>query len=149
MNWISTILSQYANFKGRSNRKDLLLYIIFIVLLVQAVIKFMPAAYLSDTFFVMQVVLFIPTVAIIVRRLHDMSKGSRFLLILFAPVVGIFWLGYILIQESKPYKNKYGATRDLNFNFKKVSVNTSLKTEKISFLRNAYMVLFNLIPSKN
>nr|WP_280638273.1 DUF805 domain-containing protein [Hymenobacter sp. 5317J-9] len=54
------------------------------------------------------VALFIPGLAVGVRRLHDVGKSGWFTLIVFVPLVGAIWLLVLACTEGTPGPNQYG-----------------------------------------
>ena len=52
---------------------------------------------------------FIPGLAVSIRRLHDVGKSGWFLLISLIPLVGGIWLIVLLASKSNPGENQYGA----------------------------------------
>lgn len=46
---------------------------------------------------------FIPTVSATVRRLHDINKTGYWGLVFFIPIVGPFWLIYLLMQPTHSF----------------------------------------------
>ena len=54
-------------------------------------------------------VLFIPGLAVVVRRLHDIGKSGWMLLITLIPLIGAIWLLVLLLTDSNPEENLYGA----------------------------------------
>lgn len=53
-------------------------------------------------------VVFIPGLAVAVRRLHDIGKSGWLLLAAFIPVGGIIWLVVKLCTEGDRGRNEYG-----------------------------------------
>ncbi len=53
--------------------------------------------------------IFIPDTAVVVRRLHDVGKSGWWYLIILVPLVGIIWLVVLLLADSQPGTNQYGA----------------------------------------
>ena len=53
-------------------------------------------------------VVLIPSIAVSIRRLHDIGKSGWWLLIAFIPCIGAFVLLYFLIQDSQQESNQYG-----------------------------------------
>lgn len=61
-------------------------------------------------------ILFIPSLAVLVRRLHDIGKSGWMLLIAFIPLIGAFWLLFLLVSDSSPDENQYGKNpKETNF----------------------------------
>ncbi|MGF1788091.1 DUF805 domain-containing protein [Photobacterium swingsii] len=52
------------------------------------------------------VVSFIPMLSVIVRRLHDTNKSGYWGLVFFIPIVGPFWLIYLLAQSTNTHLNE-------------------------------------------
>ena len=50
----------------------------------------------------------LPSLAALVRRLHDIGKSGWFFLVCFIPIAGIIWLIVLLCKDSTPGPNKYG-----------------------------------------
>lgn len=67
----------------------------------------------------------IPGLAVAVRRLHDVGKSGWMLLISFIPLVGGIWLIVLMLTDSNPGENKYGANPKNVFIKDKVSVKSS------------------------
>jgi uncharacterized membrane protein YhaH (DUF805 family) len=116
MNWYLKVLKQYADFKGRARRKEYWMFILFNII-------FGGIAMILDSVFgiaiegvgygplygVYALVLFIPGLAVVVRRLHDIGKSGWMLLITLIPLIGAIWLLVLLLTDSNPKENIYGA----------------------------------------
>ena len=116
MNWYLKVLKQYADFKGRARRKEYWMFILFNII-------FGGIAMILDSVFgiaiegvgygplygVYALVLFIPGLAVVVRRLHDIGKSGWMLLITLIPLIGAIWLLVLLLTDSNPEENIYGA----------------------------------------
>ena len=50
----------------------------------------------------------IPSLAVTVRRLHDVGKSGWILLIGLIPIVGAIWLLILLLRDSEAGENKFG-----------------------------------------
>ncbi|MDP4268718.1 MAG: DUF805 domain-containing protein [Bacteroidota bacterium] len=59
-------------------------------------------------YFIVALGLFIPGLAVTVRRLHDVGKSGWFYLIILIPIVGAIWLLVLMFTEGKPGENEYG-----------------------------------------
>ncbi|MBE0477173.1 MAG: DUF805 domain-containing protein [Coriobacteriia bacterium] len=53
--------------------------------------------------------IFIPALAVAVRRLHDTGRSGWWVLISLVPLVGIIVLLVFLVQQGQPGANAYGA----------------------------------------
>lgn len=54
------------------------------------------------------IAVFIPGLAVSVRRLHDVGKSGWMLLIALIPIIGAIWLLVLYVTDSEPYTNSYG-----------------------------------------
>jgi uncharacterized membrane protein YhaH (DUF805 family) len=52
--------------------------------------------------------MFIPGVAVVVRRLHDVGKSGWMYFIVLIPIIGAIWLIVLLFTESQQGENKWG-----------------------------------------
>lgn len=59
---------------------------------------------------------FIPGLAVLVRRLHDVDKSGWWFFISLIPIVGAIWLLILLFTEGTPGTNQYGVNPKENFN---------------------------------
>ena len=102
---------KYADFKGRTNRKNFWLAFLGIVILsfvVSFVLTFV-GGLLGDTassiasilVFIYELAIIIPCLAIEVRRLHDIGKSGWWILLCLVPVVGFIVLLIFYCMDSK------------------------------------------------
>ena len=59
---------------------------------------------------------FLPGIAVLVRRLHDVGKSGWWYFIVFIPIIGVIWLLVLLATDSNPGSNEYGANPKGNYN---------------------------------
>ena len=52
---------------------------------------------------------FLPSLSVVVRRLHDEGKSGWFYLIILIPLVGFIWMLVLLVSNGNVGENKYGA----------------------------------------
>lgn len=50
----------------------------------------------------------LPSLAVAVRRLHDIGKSGWMILISLIPLIGGIWLLVLLVTDSNPGDNQYG-----------------------------------------
>jgi uncharacterized membrane protein YhaH (DUF805 family) len=114
MKWFLKCLSQYADFNGRARRKEYWMFILF------GFIFGVVAGIIDATFGtlnyelgigliggILSFALFIPSIAVSVRRLHDIGKSGWMLLIAVIPIIGSIWLFILYISDSTE-ANSYG-----------------------------------------
>ncbi len=101
MKWYIHVLRNYANFHGRARRKEYWYFVLFhlIFIILSSLIADAMNSQLVYAIYILA--LFIPTMAVSVRRMHDINKSGWFILI---PI-------YNLILYCTPGtrgENKYG-----------------------------------------
>ena len=108
MEWYFKVLKQYADFSGRARRKEYWMFTLFsfiITAIIGAIDNTLGTGFFSGLY---ALVMFIPHLAVSVRRLHDIGKSGWMLLVLFIPIVGIIWLLILHINEGDIGTNLYG-----------------------------------------
>ncbi|MEN6619429.1 MAG: DUF805 domain-containing protein [Rikenellaceae bacterium] len=116
MNWFLDILkNKYADFSGRARRKEFWSFVLFyfIFSLVAMTLDNMlgitfghfSSGPISGLF---SIALLIPSLAVTVRRLHDIGKSGWMILVGLIPVVGTIWLLVLLFTEGTSASNEYG-----------------------------------------
>jgi uncharacterized membrane protein YhaH (DUF805 family) len=124
MKWYLKVLKQYTDFNGRARRTEYWMYLLFnIIFLFAAAIldnilglKFSPEIPYGFIYIIYALAVFIPGLAVTVRRLHDVDKSGWFVLIAFIPLVGAIWLLILYCTEGIPGTNQYGVNPKENFN---------------------------------
>lgn len=116
MEWYLKVLRQYADFEGRARRKEYWMYTLFYVIFALGAIflDFILGFASGDLGYGLLYVLYvfamlIPTLAVSVRRLHDVGKSGWMLLVGLIPIVGAIWLIILFVSDSIPGANQYGA----------------------------------------
>jgi len=109
MNWyISVLRDNYVNFSGRARRQEYWMFILFHVI---ACVVLAGISISLENFYaigIYAVVTFLPTLAVVVRRLHDVGKSGWFILVRFIPLIGSIWLFVVLVTEGEHNRNQYG-----------------------------------------
>ncbi len=110
---VSTCFSKYATFTGRASRSEYWWWALFTFLIDVAASVVGAAAFGfgvgHDAFStVVSWAFFLPSLAVLMRRLHDTGKCGWWWLISLIPLAGIIALIIMLVQPSEPTPNKYG-----------------------------------------
>ena len=122
MDWYLEALKKYAVFEGRSRRKEYwffsLFNAIFSGVFVMADVLFGSSAGMSgpgllSSLYTLGVLL--PSLAVLVRRLHDTNRSGWWLLISLLPLIGVLVLLVFCLQDSQPGENQYGANPKAQF----------------------------------
>ncbi len=115
MNWYLAVLKNYAGFTGRARRKEYWMFVLFNLI-------FLIAAMILDNvfgttveglpyglfYFLYALAVLIPSLAVAVRRLHDIGKSGWMILVSLIPIAGSIWLLVLLVTDSNPGENEYG-----------------------------------------
>ena len=127
MDWYLKVLKQYADFNSRARGKEYWMFILFntifggIAMLLDNALGFGwgGVAYAIDQGDVIltpgplsgiyALVLFIPGLAVLVRRLHDIGKSGWMILVALIPLIGTIWILVLMVTDSNPGENLYGA----------------------------------------
>lgn len=103
-----TVLEKYTEFSGRARRKEFWMFTLFntiFTILFYLIGIWSGIGLLS---FIYGFVMLVPSIAVTVRRLHDINRNGWYILILLIPYLG--WIGLIIlnIMPGTIGDNKYG-----------------------------------------
>jgi len=119
--FLDTVKNRYAQFTGRASRSEFWYFALFYFLLDVAVL-------IIDTYLLNPVLgvvpqqagqggvlqmlfalaLLVPSIALGIRRLHDIGKSGWWYLLVFIPVIGWLLLLYFYVTDSQPGTNRFG-----------------------------------------
>jgi uncharacterized membrane protein YhaH (DUF805 family) len=115
MNWYLKCLKQYADFSGRARRKEYWMFVLFnIIFAIVAMILdnvfgiAMEGVGNGPIYRLYLLATLIPSLAVAVRRLHDVGKSGWMILISLIPIIGAIWLLVLMVTDSNPGENQYG-----------------------------------------
>jgi uncharacterized membrane protein YhaH (DUF805 family) len=107
---VQTVLTtNYANFNTRSSRPEYWWWVLFsfiVGIIFYVLIMAVPAIRYLQMIYSLAVL--IPSIAVAVRRLHDLDKSGWWFLLIFIPIIGWIILIYWYIQPGTPGENQYG-----------------------------------------
>ena len=114
--WKKVYLKNYAYFSGRARRAEFwyftlasfLIYIIFAVLTAITGVAIDGSPLLAIVFAIFYLSLIILTLAVTVRRLHDINKSGWYYFISLIPLVGSIILLVWLFTDGDRLVNNYG-----------------------------------------
>ncbi len=117
--WLPQALHKYAVFEGRARRQEYWYFVLFYLIsyFVLAVVdEALGLAWASprgghhggllETLF--SLVMFIPSIAVTARRLHDTDRSGWWQLIYLVPLVGFLVMLVFLVLDSQPGSNRFG-----------------------------------------
>ena len=118
MDWFLTVVrDHYADFSGRARRQEYWTFTLvagaiglglYIGALVVMSISELLGGVLFLGYFLFALGLFLPGLAVAVRRLHDTGRSGWWYLVALIPLVGGFVLLYFLVVEGDAGPNEYG-----------------------------------------
>jgi len=117
MSWYLMALKRYAEFNGRSRRKEYWMFtlfnIVFVCIPYIAGMALMAnqnsvGMVLMGLVLIYDLAVLIPCLAVSVRRLHDIGKSGWWILIALVPFVGGIVLLVFMCMEGQPGDNQYG-----------------------------------------
>ena len=151
MNWYLKVLKQYTDFSGRASRREYWMFMLYSLIFasIAMILDNILGIAIEDfgygpLFGLYILVLLIPGLAVAFRRLHDIGKSGRMILIALIPVIGAIWLLVLLFKEGESNENEYGPNP-------KNSTTKDSTTEEVIFI---YLILafigrsFSTIGSK-
>ena len=111
MNWYLECLRQYGYLNGRARRSEYWYFNLINLIIVLAIdFIFTPILGFSSIIIIRLYALavFMPSVAVTVRRLHDIGKSGWFILLALIPLVGAIVLLIFYCTDSEPGENQWG-----------------------------------------
>lgn len=102
MQWYLKVLSNYATFTGRSRRKEFWMYALVNCLILMGLTMLSKSSAIGMTpYYLYSVAVFIPGVAVAIRRMHDTNHSGWFYLVPFYNL-------YLLCKEGDDGPNPHG-----------------------------------------
>ena len=110
MDYYLSVLKNYAEFSGRARRAEYWYFALFNMIIAFALgfVGALAGDEASILGMLYSLAIFIPAMAVLVRRLHDTNRSGWWFLIVFVPLVGVIVLLVFLVSDSQPGSNEYG-----------------------------------------
>jgi len=123
MQYYLKVLQNYATFTGRARRSEYWYFVLFNLIFAIAAMMLdrlfgsifkmnttygyttLPYGYIYVAY---SLLVFIPGLAVLVRRLHDVGKSGWFVFIVLIPIIGAIWILVLACTDSNPGPNGYG-----------------------------------------
>jgi uncharacterized membrane protein YhaH (DUF805 family) len=116
--WKKVVFKNYANFQGRARRSEYWYYALFNVILILPLYVTAMIGLVSEItalsiigglgYIVILLGTFIPSLAAVVRRLHDVGRSGWYYFIALIPIAGPIILLVWLFTEGNSGANEYG-----------------------------------------
>jgi uncharacterized membrane protein YhaH (DUF805 family) len=130
MEWfLKVVRDNYANFEGRARRKEYWMFALFSSLISIAltvldnILGFASDGETGILSGIYSLAVFIPGIAVAVRRLHDVGKSGWMLLLVLLPIIGWIWLFVLYVTEGQVGDNEYGPDPKGSSEFKELGNN--------------------------
>ncbi|MGY4690874.1 DUF805 domain-containing protein [Salibacterium sp. K-3] len=110
MHWYAKVLSNYVTFSGRARREEYWMFTLInalIIFILAGVEVGLDIPELPSTLYGLGILL--PSLAVVVRRLHDTGRTGWWILIGFIPLIGSIVLLVFMCLDSQDGINEYGA----------------------------------------
>lgn len=111
MEWYKGVLKKYAVFEGRASRREFWMFTlvnVVIAFLIGFAEGLLGLPKIISTLYMLAVL--IPSIAVTVRRLHDMDKTGWLALLVIIPFIGSLILLIMCAFEGTPGSNRFGAS---------------------------------------
>ena len=115
MEWyLKVVRENFANFNGRARRKEYWMFVLINVIIgailsvIDRILGLTMDSQAGILGSIYSLAILIPSIAVAIRRLHDIGKSGWFLLLVFIPCIGGLYLLYLMIQEGEQGVNAYG-----------------------------------------
>lgn len=102
--FIDVLRYQYADFSGRANREKYWMFVLWYFLLA-ILVSFLGQDILSH---LVSLALLVPSLAIGVRRLHDLDKSGWWMLLVLIPLLGALILLVLFVMKGTTGPNRFG-----------------------------------------
>lgn len=111
IDWFKKCMRNYVNFSGRARRKEYWYFVLMQMILI--IIAMVLDSIIFDSgigffYLIAAFGLFLPGVAVTVRRLHDTNHSGWWFLISLVPLIGLALIVF-LVRETEFETNKWGS----------------------------------------
>ena len=111
LDWFKKALRNYTNFSGRARRKEYWYFVLVQMGLIIVAMILDAIIFNSETglfYIVVALGLFLPGLAVTIRRLHDTSRSGWWFLLSILPLIGSIVLLVFLASDTKLETNQWG-----------------------------------------
>lgn len=110
MNYYLNVLRQWKDFGGRSDRREYWIFVLvnFAISLALATMDQIISPESGVLSGLYALFIFIPGIAVTIRRLHDIGKSGWMQLVILIPLIGWIWFLVLMANEGEAGRNQYG-----------------------------------------
>jgi uncharacterized membrane protein YhaH (DUF805 family) len=112
MNYYLSALKKYAQFSGRARRKEywMFAFVNIIIFVILGILGYFVNGQIGGIIGgIYGLLVLIPSLAVLVRRLHDIGKSGWWILIGLVPFIGEIVLLIFSVMDGQPGQNQYGS----------------------------------------
>lgn len=145
MNWYVECLKKYAVFSGRAHRTEYwtfgLVSALFYLALAAVEIAVGPASKVNESVIasIYATGVLIPTLAVTVRRLHDIDLSGWWLLVCMIPLIGILFLFVLMLRGGHSGENRFGPNPAIALDTTATSIKTGGRKEFSNLIQRAML----------
>lgn len=122
--YLDILTNKFADFNGRARRKEYWMWTLYctIILIISMALDNLfglTFEFLGQDlgygwlYLIFGIIQFIPGLAVVVRRLHDVGKSGWYYLIILIPLIGFIWILVLLCTDGVKEENKWGTNPKL------------------------------------
>jgi uncharacterized membrane protein YhaH (DUF805 family) len=114
MEWFKKCMNQYADFSGRARRKEYWMFSLFYflsiigTLVVDVILMSVIGSSMPFITILFMLAVAVPSLSVMVRRLHDTDRSGWWFLVTLVPFVGSFILLFFLCVDGTVGENRFG-----------------------------------------
>jgi uncharacterized membrane protein YhaH (DUF805 family) len=113
MEWYLKVLNQYTDFQGRARRKEYWMFTLVSsgISVILMIVDYFIGIKIWDTgllYLLYGLAVFIPTIAVGIRRLMILGKSGWMMLVSIIPIAGFIWLIVLFATDSQKGTNDWG-----------------------------------------
>lgn len=111
MNEYLSVLKNYAKFDGRARRREYWMFTLvnIVVYAVLNVLAQQVSSVIGILALVYMLAILVPSIAVAIRRMHDIGKSGWWVLIALVPLIGGIWYLVLAVTKGQSGSNAYGA----------------------------------------
>jgi len=114
MEWYLKVINSYFDFNGRARRKVNWMFVLINSII--SIVSFYLDNILGTAFAIgygpiyigYGLAVLIPSIAVAIRRLHDVGKSGWMYLLIILPIIGPIWLIILFVTEGELGENQFG-----------------------------------------
>jgi len=108
-----SVLKKYIVFTGRANRKEFWMFVLvnIVIGLIFSILTRIPILKVIFwiVFILFSLAVLIPSIALGIRRLHDINLSGWLMLLCLIPAVNVIEVFLLCVIEGNQYDNQYGS----------------------------------------